>query len=71
MESTKASKQHKKPGGIALRPALWERIRRLAELQDKSANQVMEECLSLHLPPVADFRKSEQDVNPAQTVEFE
>jgi len=67
MDSTESSNDRKKPGGIALRPELWERVRRLAQVQKKSQNQVMEECLSLHLPVVAEFRKTEEDVQPAQT----
>ena len=72
MAVKKASKrQPKVPGGIALRPTLWERIDRLAEAQDKSRNQVMEEVLSLHLPVDHDFRKGDnpQDTAPLELAE--
>jgi hypothetical protein len=62
-----STKEPKVSGGIALRPVLWERIRRLAERDEKSRNQVMEECLSVHLPHVDDLRKSEH--NPQSTGE--
>ena len=55
------SKERKKPGGIALRPALWRRIEALAERQGKSKNEVMEEVLSLHLPVAQDFEILRED----------
>lgn len=49
-------KEPKKARGIALRPSLWRRIDAVAERQQKSRNEVMEEVLSLHVPAVDDFR---------------
>lgn len=47
--------------GISLLPALWARIDRLAEAQEKSRSEIVEEVLSLHLPAVVNFRKSDEN----------
>lgn len=52
-----AKRERKQAGGIALRPDLWRRIERVADEQEKSRNQVMEEVLSLHVPAVPDSQK--------------
>ena len=57
------AKQPKKAGGIALRPALWQRIERLADAQDKSKNEVMEAVLEMYLPAVPDF-VNEREISP-------
>lgn len=62
-------REKKKPGGIALKPSLWARIDRLAEAQDKSRNEVMEEVLSLHVPHVGDFNKSKTDESDREITE--
>ena len=43
--------------GISLLPALWARIDRLAEAQEKSRSEVVEEVLSLHLPEMDAWRR--------------
>lgn len=64
------AKQRKQPGGIALKPALWERIERLAAEQGKSKNEVMEAVLELHLPAVASFGNSREHALDAEDGEF-
>lgn len=63
----RVNRELKKPGGIALRPSLWARIDELADAQDKSRNQVMEEVLSLHLPSLAGSRNSHEDTRESET----
>lgn len=49
------AKERKQPGGIALKPTLWERIERVAAAQGKSKNEVMEAVLDLHVPDTRHF----------------
>ena len=52
------AKAPKKPRGIALRPELWARVDAVAQAQQRSANQVIEMVLELHLPVARDLPKS-------------
>lgn len=65
MMKRRRQRERKHPGGIALKPSLWELIDRIADAQDKSRNQVMEEVLSLHVPALSDSTnlssKTEED----------
>lgn len=54
-------RENKEPRGVGLSPSVWARIEAVAENQEKSLSQVIEDVLTLHLPVVRDFRKSEQE----------
>lgn len=67
----KNSQQGRRTGkGISLLPAIWARIDRLAAAQDKSRSEVVEEVLSLHLPVIADLRKTEDNSQPSEELEL-
>jgi hypothetical protein len=53
-------KEPKKPGGIALRPALWKRIDVQAERLGKTRNEYMEAVLDTNVPAAPDFTNAHE-----------
>jgi metal-responsive CopG/Arc/MetJ family transcriptional regulator len=56
--------------GISLLPTLWARIDRLADAQDKSRSEVVEDVLTAFLPAIDDLRKTQDTTQSVgETVE--
>lgn len=61
MNRTSRRRERRVPSGISLLPSVWERVDKLAESQEKSRSQVVEEVLSLHLPCAANSQEADAD----------